>query len=183
MPGHVRRDLVDPSDRCASPQAYSDHSDLISRRMGFIPLPLGALLLRIISASVQVRGSMGLLIGLLVYLWYVARHWSFSVSSPTKPASWVSPPFSRCRQPIFSSRTLRYLIPTEVWPASLYTRWIIAPYLVRFAGASVGARVARRRCSLCHAALNSLDLGGRVVSPRKVDGQPKAAKNGAVPRK
>ncbi|CAN7981363.1 unnamed protein product, partial [Ixodes pacificus] len=48
--------------------AYSDHSDLISRRMGFIPLPLGALLLRIISASVQVRGSMGLLIGLLVYL-------------------------------------------------------------------------------------------------------------------
>ncbi|KAM7313107.1 transmembrane anterior posterior transformation protein 1 homolog [Ixodes scapularis] len=48
--------------------AYSDHSDLISRRMGFIPLPLGALLLRIIGASVQVRGSMGLLIGLLVYL-------------------------------------------------------------------------------------------------------------------
>ncbi|CAN7938917.1 unnamed protein product, partial [Ixodes hexagonus] len=48
--------------------AYSDHSDLISRRMGFIPLPLGALLLRIISASVQVRGSMGFLIGVLVYL-------------------------------------------------------------------------------------------------------------------
>ncbi|KAG0418728.1 hypothetical protein HPB47_004635, partial [Ixodes persulcatus] len=48
--------------------AYSDHSDLISRRMGFIPLPLGALLLRIIGASVHVRGSMGLLIGLLVYL-------------------------------------------------------------------------------------------------------------------
>lgn len=48
--------------------AYSDHSDLISRRMGFIPLPLGALLLRIVGGSVQVGGSLGLLIALLVYL-------------------------------------------------------------------------------------------------------------------
>ncbi|XP_064465903.1 transmembrane anterior posterior transformation protein 1 homolog [Ornithodoros turicata] len=48
--------------------AYSDHSDLVSRRMGFIPLPLGALLLRIIGGSVHVNGLLGVIIAIIVYL-------------------------------------------------------------------------------------------------------------------
>ncbi len=34
-------------------QATSEHTDLVSRRMGFIPLPLGCLLLRTIIQSVD----------------------------------------------------------------------------------------------------------------------------------
>ncbi|ESO08888.1 hypothetical protein HELRODRAFT_186784 [Helobdella robusta] len=37
------------------PTAFSDHLDVVSRRMGFIPLPLAVLLVRIIMNSIQVR--------------------------------------------------------------------------------------------------------------------------------
>ncbi|XP_076362725.1 transmembrane anterior posterior transformation protein 1 homolog isoform X1 [Tachypleus tridentatus] len=39
--------------------AYSDHSDIISRRMGFIPLPLGALVFRVVYGSVRAAGFLG----------------------------------------------------------------------------------------------------------------------------
>lgn len=35
-------------------QAFTDHSDLVARRMGFIPLPLGVLAIRIVSQAVQI---------------------------------------------------------------------------------------------------------------------------------
>lgn len=38
--------------------AFSDHSDLVSRRMGFIPLPLGVLVFRIVSQSVKIQGAL-----------------------------------------------------------------------------------------------------------------------------
>jgi len=41
-------------------QAFSDHSDLVSRRMGFIPLPLGILMFRILSQSIRVRGYLAI---------------------------------------------------------------------------------------------------------------------------
>jgi len=34
-------------------QAFSDHSDIVSRRMGFIPLPLGVVMLRVVYTSVR----------------------------------------------------------------------------------------------------------------------------------
>ncbi|KAI9562913.1 hypothetical protein GHT06_010369 [Daphnia sinensis] len=34
--------------------AFTDHSDLVARRMGFIPLPLGVLAIRIVSQAVQI---------------------------------------------------------------------------------------------------------------------------------
>ena len=33
--------------------AYSDHSDTVSRKMGFIPLPLGVVMLRVVYTSVK----------------------------------------------------------------------------------------------------------------------------------
>ena len=33
--------------------AFSDHSDIVSRRMGFIPLPLGVVMLRVVYTSVR----------------------------------------------------------------------------------------------------------------------------------
>ena len=34
-------------------KAFSDHSDVVSRRMGFIPLPLGVVMLRVVYTSVK----------------------------------------------------------------------------------------------------------------------------------
>lgn len=48
--------------------AYSDHSDLVARRMAFIPLPLGALVLRIVLGSVSIRGTYAIFLSLLGYL-------------------------------------------------------------------------------------------------------------------
>lgn len=49
-------------------RAYADHSDLISRRMGFIPLPLAVLVIRIFASSITIkcwRGHLCLVLGYL----------------------------------------------------------------------------------------------------------------------
>ncbi|XP_077574165.1 transmembrane anterior posterior transformation protein 1 homolog [Stigmatopora nigra] len=48
--------------------AYTDYSDSVSRRMGFIPLPLALLLIRVVSSSVKIQGSLSLVCVLLFYL-------------------------------------------------------------------------------------------------------------------
>uniref|UniRef100_A0AAY4A1W1 Transmembrane anterior posterior transformation protein 1 homolog n=1 Tax=Denticeps clupeoides TaxID=299321 RepID=A0AAY4A1W1_9TELE len=40
--------------------AYTDYSDTVSRRMGFIPLPLALLLIRVVTSSVKIQGSLSL---------------------------------------------------------------------------------------------------------------------------
>ena len=42
----------------ASLQSHSDHMDLVSRRMGFIPLPLAVVLIRVVSQSLEVSFSL-----------------------------------------------------------------------------------------------------------------------------
>ncbi|XP_035673605.1 transmembrane anterior posterior transformation protein 1 homolog isoform X1 [Branchiostoma floridae] len=48
--------------------AFSDHSDLVSRRMGFIPLPLTCLVYMITRKSVKVQGTTGIFLLALTYL-------------------------------------------------------------------------------------------------------------------
>lgn len=48
--------------------AYSDHSDLVARRMAFIPLPLGALVVRIVVGSVTLNGSFAWLLAMLTWV-------------------------------------------------------------------------------------------------------------------
>lgn len=36
--------------------AFSDHSDLVARRMGFIPLPLGVVMIRVLSNAIHIEG-------------------------------------------------------------------------------------------------------------------------------
>ncbi|MBN3274624.1 TAPT1 protein, partial [Polyodon spathula] len=48
--------------------AYTDYSDSVSRRMGFIPLPLAVILTRVVTSSVKVQGSLALICVLLFYL-------------------------------------------------------------------------------------------------------------------
>ncbi|CAB3982800.1 transmembrane anterior posterior transformation 1 homolog [Paramuricea clavata] len=50
-------------------RACSDHFDLVSRRLGFIPLPLGCVVYRVTSQSVQISGTAGIVVLVLVYLW------------------------------------------------------------------------------------------------------------------
>lgn len=49
-------------------RAYADHSDLVSRRMGFIPLPLSVLVLRVCASSLTINWWQGYLCLLLLYL-------------------------------------------------------------------------------------------------------------------
>lgn len=49
-------------------RAHADHSDLISRRMGFIPIPLAVLVVRVFSSSLTVTWWQGYLCLLLGYL-------------------------------------------------------------------------------------------------------------------
>ncbi|KAK7929126.1 hypothetical protein WMY93_005521 [Mugilogobius chulae] len=48
--------------------AYTDYSDSVSRRMGFIPLPLALLLTRVVTSSVKIQGSLSFMCVLLFYL-------------------------------------------------------------------------------------------------------------------
>jgi len=48
--------------------AYTDHSDLIARRMGFIPLPLGVVMIRVFLTSVRIQSIPSYIVCLLGYL-------------------------------------------------------------------------------------------------------------------
>lgn len=48
--------------------AFSDHSDLVARRMGFIPLPLGVVMIRVLAHAVHIGDMPSLLVSLLAYL-------------------------------------------------------------------------------------------------------------------
>ncbi|XP_061582130.1 transmembrane anterior posterior transformation protein 1 homolog [Cololabis saira] len=48
--------------------AYTDYSDSVARRMGFIPLPLAVLLIRVVMSSVKVQGALSYTCMLLFYL-------------------------------------------------------------------------------------------------------------------
>ncbi|XP_031444264.1 transmembrane anterior posterior transformation protein 1 homolog [Phasianus colchicus] len=47
--------------------AYTDYSDSVSRRMGFIPLPLAVLLMRVITSSIKVQGVLAYVCVVLFY--------------------------------------------------------------------------------------------------------------------
>lgn len=48
--------------------AFSDHSDSVSRRMGFIPLPLGVVMIRVIGTAVRASSYGSFLLFMLAYL-------------------------------------------------------------------------------------------------------------------
>ncbi|XP_012687756.1 transmembrane anterior posterior transformation protein 1 homolog isoform X2 [Clupea harengus] len=48
--------------------AYTDYSDSVARRMGFIPLPLAVLLLRVVLSCVKIQGALSTVCLLLFYL-------------------------------------------------------------------------------------------------------------------
>ncbi|XP_042667614.1 transmembrane anterior posterior transformation protein 1 homolog isoform X1 [Centrocercus urophasianus] len=47
--------------------AYTDYSDSVSRRMGFIPLPLAVLLMRVVTSSIKVHGVLAYVCVVLFY--------------------------------------------------------------------------------------------------------------------
>lgn len=48
--------------------AFSDHSDLVARRMGFIPLPLGVVMTRVLVSSVKIENTSAIIIFVIVCL-------------------------------------------------------------------------------------------------------------------
>lgn len=49
-------------------RAFTDHSDLVARRMGFIPLPLGVVMIRVLAHAVHIEGIASILLLLLAYV-------------------------------------------------------------------------------------------------------------------
>jgi len=47
--------------------AFSDHSDSVSRRMGFIPLPLGVVMIRVIGTALRIHTYGSIVIFFLAY--------------------------------------------------------------------------------------------------------------------
>lgn len=47
--------------------AFSDHSDLVARRMGFIPLPLGVVMIRVLASAIQIYDLPAILLFILAY--------------------------------------------------------------------------------------------------------------------
>uniref|UniRef100_A0A673NBH2 Transmembrane anterior posterior transformation protein 1 homolog n=1 Tax=Sinocyclocheilus rhinocerous TaxID=307959 RepID=A0A673NBH2_9TELE len=56
------------NDITADVRAYTDYSDSVARRMGFIPLPLAVLLIRVVMSSVKIQGALSSVCLLLFYL-------------------------------------------------------------------------------------------------------------------
>ncbi|KAI4459221.1 hypothetical protein MML48_6g00007447 [Holotrichia oblita] len=48
--------------------AFSDHSDLVARRMGFIPLPLGVVMVRVLAHAVHFGDAASLVVSMVAYL-------------------------------------------------------------------------------------------------------------------
>lgn len=47
--------------------AFSDHSDLVARRMGFIPLPLGVVMIRVLASAIQIYDLPAIFLFILAY--------------------------------------------------------------------------------------------------------------------
>ncbi|GBM27530.1 Protein TAPT1 [Araneus ventricosus] len=65
---------------CKLKNAFADHSDLISRRMGFIPLPLGALVIRVVSGSITIVGFWSFVCFFMVYLCLLSAKVAISIA-------------------------------------------------------------------------------------------------------
>ncbi|KAJ3587525.1 hypothetical protein NHX12_011122 [Muraenolepis orangiensis] len=64
----ITADLVSSRQK----NAYTDYSDSVARRMGFIPLPLAVLLIRVVMSSLKVQGALAYSCVFLCYLGLVS---------------------------------------------------------------------------------------------------------------
>ncbi|KAI5706833.1 hypothetical protein M8J76_008339 [Diaphorina citri] len=71
LPFHVYQDytlsLAYDMAQTRQKNAFIDHSDLVARRMGFIPLPLGVVMIRVLMQSLRIHGPVSVLLVLLAY--------------------------------------------------------------------------------------------------------------------
>lgn len=60
--------LAEDATSSRQKNAHADHFDLVSRRMGFIPLPLGSLVVREVAQSVKLHGLAGICLLLMTFV-------------------------------------------------------------------------------------------------------------------
>lgn len=60
--------LAEDATSSRQKNAHVDHFDLVSRRMGFIPLPLGSLVIKVIAQSVKLHGVAGVCLFLTAFV-------------------------------------------------------------------------------------------------------------------
>jgi hypothetical protein len=52
--------------------AFSDHSDLVARRMGFIPLPLGVVMIRVLASAIHINDVASVVLFVLAYFCFAS---------------------------------------------------------------------------------------------------------------
>ncbi|EDO43155.1 predicted protein, partial [Nematostella vectensis] len=76
IPAEVYREyrsrLAQDATSSREKNAHSDHFDLVSRRMGFIPLPLGALIIRVVKHSIHIHGVGGVALAMSTYFFLLS---------------------------------------------------------------------------------------------------------------
>nr|XP_036846458.1 transmembrane anterior posterior transformation protein 1 homolog isoform X2 [Manis javanica] len=78
--------------------AYTDYSDSVARRMGFIPLPLAVLLIRVVTSSIKVQGILSYACVILFYFGKrdaVPAHWQWCKRSRARSLRRSEPSISR----------------------------------------------------------------------------------------
>ncbi|XP_023025545.1 protein TAPT1 homolog [Leptinotarsa decemlineata] len=107
--------------------AFSDHSDLVARRMGFIPLPLGVVIIRVFLHSVRVEDLPSVIVCIVAYLFLVSFKVLISLVILSKACSWItqhklekaslnSPSSNRCNSPLLTSRSRIDMTPSPLHP-------------------------------------------------------------------
>ncbi|KAG5885764.1 hypothetical protein JTB14_031201 [Gonioctena quinquepunctata] len=95
--------------------AFSDHSDLVARRMGFIPLPLAVVMIRVFLHSVKVEGTPSVIVFLvaclflasfkvLISLVILSRACGLITQHKLEKAALNSPSNNRCNSPLATAR-------------------------------------------------------------------------------
>uniref|UniRef100_A0A8C3YSI4 Transmembrane anterior posterior transformation 1 n=1 Tax=Catagonus wagneri TaxID=51154 RepID=A0A8C3YSI4_9CETA len=89
--------------------AYTDYSDSVARRMGFIPLPLAVLLIRVVTSSIKVQGILSYACVILFYFGLLGCHLLY-------PKAWLMDTF-------FSTTESASCVHSKLWGAN--------PFLMR----------------------------------------------------
>lgn len=126
--------------------AYTDYSDSVARRMGFIPLPLAVLLIRVVTSSIKVQGILSYACATLFYFGLISLKVLNSIVLLGKSCQYVkdakmedklfnSPPTSTPGKPSSSSQSKCKPSPEETLSASvssqpLHPKESVTPLLV-----------------------------------------------------
>lgn len=109
--------------------AFSDHSDLVARRMGFIPLPLGVVMIRVLTSAIHIEGIASMILtvlaGTCLYsfrvgnsLYILGKACNLINQHKQEKANVQSPSNVRASSPVQNGKTIRDFATSPVKPVA-----------------------------------------------------------------